>query len=94
MNIAVLGGSNGAFATAADLALGGHRVRLWRRRSEDAAALANGITLAADQRRGSARLERATADLTDAVRGADVVIAPPIACRARSKAGQSRYGPS
>lgn len=76
MNIAVLGGSNGAFATAADLALAGHRVRLWRRRREDAAALANGITLTAEQRQGPARLERATADLAEAVRGADVVIAP------------------
>jgi opine dehydrogenase len=76
VNIAVLGGSNGAFATAADLALAGHRVRLWRRRSEDAAALVNGITLTAEQRQGPARLEQVTAYLTQAVRGADVVIAP------------------
>jgi len=76
MNIAVLGGSNGALATAADLSLAGHRVRLWRRRAEDAGALAKGITLSAEQRQGSAQLERVTADLGEAVRGADVVVAP------------------
>ena len=76
MNVAVLGGSHGAFATAADLALAGHRVRLWRRRPEDLGALAKGITLTADQRQGSARLDKTTADLGEAVRDADVVIAP------------------
>jgi len=76
MNIAVLGGSNGAFATAADLSLAGHRVRLWRRRAEDVAALAQGIALKAEQRQGTARLDKATADLAEAVRDADVVIAP------------------
>ena len=76
MIITVLGGSHGAFATAADLALAGHRVRLWRRRPEDLGALAKGITLMADQRQGPARLDKTTADLGEAVRDADVVIAP------------------
>src|SRR5258708_20017968 len=76
MNVAVLGGSHGAFATAADLALAGHRVRLWRRRPEDLGALAKGITLTADQRQGPAGLDKTTADLGEAVRDADVVIAP------------------
>ena len=76
MIIAVLGGSNGAYATAADLSLAGHRVRLWRRRPEDVAALARGIALTAEQREGTARLDAATADLGEAVRDADVVIAP------------------
>ena len=76
MIVAVLGGSHGAFATAADLSLAGHRVRLWRRRAEDVAALTKGITLTAEQRQGAARLDAATADLGAAVRDADVVIAP------------------
>jgi opine dehydrogenase len=76
VNIAVLGGSNGAYATAADLSLAGHRVRLWRRRAEDVGALVNGIALTAEQRQGQARLDRVTADLGEAVRDADVVIAP------------------
>jgi opine dehydrogenase len=75
MNVAVLGGSNGAFAAAADLALAGHRVRLWRRRAEEAAAVAGGITLTAEGRQGPARLDQATADLGEALRDADVVVA-------------------
>jgi opine dehydrogenase len=77
VNVAILGGSNGAFATAADLALAGHRVRLWRRAAGDLAAVqASGITLAAEGRQGSARLDRATADLGEALEGAEIVIAP------------------
>jgi opine dehydrogenase len=37
MRIAVLGGGNGSFAAAGDLALAGHEVRMWRR---DKAAVA------------------------------------------------------
>ncbi len=51
-------------------------MRLWRRRPEDLAALSKGITLKAEQRQGAARLDKATADLGEAVRDADVVIAP------------------
>jgi opine dehydrogenase len=78
MNVAVLGGGNGAFATAADLALAGHGVRLWRRSADDTAAVreAGGITLVAEGRQGVARLERVTADLAEAVTGAEVVIVP------------------
>lgn len=76
MNVAVLGGSHGAYATAADLTLAGHRVRLWRRRREDAAALAGGITLKAEGRQGLAKLDRATADLREAVDGAEVIVVP------------------
>ena len=39
MKVAVLGGGNGAYATAADLALAGHAVPLWRRREEDLAPI-------------------------------------------------------
>ena len=76
MNVAVLGGSHGAYATAADLTLAGHRVRLWRRNKDDAAALAGGITLRAEHRQGLAKLDRATTDLREAVDGADVVVVP------------------
>ncbi|HEV8473194.1 MAG TPA: NAD/NADP octopine/nopaline dehydrogenase family protein [Methylomirabilota bacterium] len=76
MNVTILGGSNGAFAAAADLALAGHRVRLWRRRAEDVAPLAGGITLTAEGRQGLATLDAVTADLGEAVRDADVVFAP------------------
>ena len=76
MNVAVLGGSHGAYATAADLGLAGHRVRLWRRKHEDLAAVAGGIMLKAEGRQGLAKLDRATADLREAVDGAEVVVVP------------------
>ena len=78
MNIAVLGGSNGGFATAADLALAGHRVRLWGRSASALGPLAGDptLTLTAEGRQGTARLERATTDIADALDGAVMVIAP------------------
>src|SRR5262245_28668194 len=76
MNVAVLGGGNGAFATAADLALAGHRVRLWRRVEADLAALRDGITLVGDGRQGHAKLDRATGDLGEAMDGAALVVLP------------------
>ena len=76
MNVTVLGGGNGAFAAAADLALAGHAVRLWRRADADLAPVraAGGITLRSDERNGLARLERVTSDLGAALDGADVVL--------------------
>jgi opine dehydrogenase len=78
MNVAVLGGSNGGYATAADLALAGHRVRLWRRSDKDLAPVrsAGTITLAAEGRQGVARLDRATAAAGEALEGAEVVVVP------------------
>jgi opine dehydrogenase len=76
VNVAVLGGSHGAYATAADLTLAGHRVRLWRRNHADLGPVAGGITLKAEGRQGLAKLDRATADLREAVDGADVVVVP------------------
>lgn len=78
MIVAVLGGGHGAYATAADLALAGHRVRLWRRSEAELAPVkgTGTITLSAGERRGAARLERATGDLAEALDGAQVVIAP------------------
>src|SRR5205814_40805 len=75
LKIAVLGGSNGGLATAADLTLAGHAVRLWRRADTDLAAVRDGITLHAEGRNGRARLERVTTDLREAVDGAELVVA-------------------
>jgi opine dehydrogenase len=78
MRIAVLGGGHGSYAAAADLSEQGHEVRLWRR---DAAALepvraAGSIVLidAAGQRR--VPVARITADVGDAVRGAELLLLP------------------
>jgi opine dehydrogenase len=78
MRVAVLGGSHGAYATAADLSLAGHQVRLWRRQEGDLAPVraAGGISLVAEGRNGLARPERLTADLAEALADAEVVIIP------------------
>jgi len=78
MRLAVLGGSHGGFTTAADLALAGHRVRLWARSKEALGPLLDEpmLMLFAEGRQGSARLDRATTDLAEAVEGAEVLIAP------------------
>ncbi len=77
MRVAVIGGSNGGFTMAADLALAGHRVRLWARSATSLGPLTSDprIMLIAEGRQGSARFERATTDLGEAVEGADVLIA-------------------
>ncbi len=78
MRIAVLGGGNGSYAAAADLAEQGHEVRLWRR---DAVALApvleTEMLLLADYRgRRAVRLGLATPSLAAALAGAELVVAP------------------
>jgi opine dehydrogenase len=78
MRVAVLGGSHGAYAMAADLSLAGHQVRLWRRRDADLAPIraAGGINLVAEGRQGLGRPDRLTADLPEALAEAEVVIVP------------------
>lgn len=79
MKVAVLGGGNGCFAAAADAALAGHEVRLWRR---DAAAVAEhvaaGGTIAVRDAAGRhvAKPALITADLAAAVRGAELILIP------------------
>lgn len=76
--VAVVGGGNGAYAAAADLALAGHRVRLWRRSASELEAVraAGGITLVAEDQRRQARLEAVTGDLGEALDGVEVVVVP------------------
>ncbi len=67
MEIAVLGGGNGAYAAAADLAEQGHRIRLWRR---DRRALApvlesRAITLLDARGRRAASLDVVTTELEE-----------------------------
>jgi opine dehydrogenase len=73
MEIAVLGGGNGAFAAAADFAERGHQVRLWRR---DAAALPARLLLKDAAGEREVPIGRACADMGDAVRGAELVFMP------------------
>jgi opine dehydrogenase len=78
LRIAVLGGGNGSYAAAADLAEQGHHVRLWRR---DAAALApvrerGALTLKDFRGRREVGLALVTTALAEALADADLVLAP------------------
>lgn len=79
MKIAVLGGGNGSFAAAGDLALAGHEVRLWRRDGAAVAAhrAAGGIVALRDFRgRHEATLALVTDDIAAAVGGAELIVCP------------------
>jgi opine dehydrogenase len=78
MNIAILGGGNGCYAAAADLAQAGHSVRLWRR---DAAALkplieAGSIELKDADGARSVPIALASADIGAALRDAQLIVIP------------------
>jgi opine dehydrogenase len=75
MKIAVIGGGNGAYAAAADLTARGHEVRLWRR---DAATLAASKGLTLKDADGERRIELASvsADIGNALRGAELIFMP------------------
>ena len=76
MKIAVLGGGNGAYAAAADLALAGHEVALWRRSGTHFAQVLESQTIALTDARGTreVRLSLATTDLARALDGAELVL--------------------
>ena len=78
MRIAVLGGGHGCYAAAADLALQGHEVRLWRRNAEALALLAASgtITLKDFAGRRDVKIALATADIGAAVHDADLLLSP------------------
>jgi opine dehydrogenase len=79
LRIAVLGGGNGALAAAGDLVLAGHETRLWRRdRQAVQAHRAAGGKVVVKDFRGihEATVALATADLAEAVRGAELIVCP------------------
>ncbi len=79
MQIAVLGGGNGSFAAAGDLTMAGHEVRLWRRDVQAVAAHrdADRRVLVKDFKgRHEVVLAGVTADMAEAVRGAELILCP------------------
>ncbi|HWP14041.1 MAG TPA: NAD/NADP octopine/nopaline dehydrogenase family protein [Xanthobacteraceae bacterium] len=79
MKIAVLGGGNGSFAAAGDMALAGHEVRLWRRDEEAVRAHnAAGRSIVVKDFRGrhEAKPVLITHDIAAAVRDAGLIICP------------------
>jgi len=78
MRIAVLGGGNGSFAAAGDMALAGHEVRLWRRNAEAVKAhnAAGGIIIVKDFRGRHEAKPLVTNDIAAAVRDAELILCP------------------
>jgi opine dehydrogenase len=76
--VAVLGAGNGSLATAADLALRGHEIRLWARNAEalEAVRRAGGIAFTGEGTKALATPAKVTEDLGAACAGAAVVVAP------------------
>jgi opine dehydrogenase len=91
MRIAVLGGGNGSFAAAGDLALQSHDVRLWRR---DAAAVtahrAAGSRIVVKDAKGrhDVQLALVTTDIAEATRDAELILCPAPAFAQRDIAAQ------
>jgi opine dehydrogenase len=79
VKIAVLGGGNGSFAAAADFALQGHEVRLWRRDAGQVAAhraAGSGIVLKDANGRHDVQLALVTTDIAEAIRDTELILCP------------------
>ena len=78
MEIAVLGGGNGCHAAAVDLSERGHNVRYWRRDTAAMQALLERPVLRVKDFRGErdVTIHRPTADLGEAITGAELIVIP------------------
>lgn len=78
MDIAVLGGGNGAYATAADLAEKGHQVSMWRRNQEKSAPVLKNQSIVLMDYQGTriVSIKLASMDLEMVIKGAKVIIIP------------------
>ncbi|MFK7858793.1 MAG: NAD/NADP octopine/nopaline dehydrogenase family protein [Granulosicoccus sp.] len=79
MKIAILGGGNGSYAAAADLADQGHEVRLWRRDVQgvcDLQAVQNTLRLIDFQGQRDVVLSLVTSDISEAVADATLIVCP------------------
>ena len=93
MKIAVLGGGNGSFAAAGDLALQGHDVHLWRRDAAEIAehrAAGSRIILKDANGRHDVQLALVTTDIAEAVRDTELILCPTPPSRSRISRGCSR----
>lgn len=75
MKVAILGGGHGCYAAAVDFTERGHQVRWWRRRAN---AFAQGGRIRVKDARGEREVTVGllTADLGEAVRGAQLIVLP------------------
>ncbi|MGH1360690.1 MAG: NAD/NADP octopine/nopaline dehydrogenase family protein [Burkholderiaceae bacterium] len=76
MKISILGGGHGSYAAAADLSEQAHSVALWRRSAGQFGSLASDQTLQLKDHKGqrAVRLDRVTADLAEAMEGAELIL--------------------
>ncbi|MCL5942380.1 MAG: NAD/NADP octopine/nopaline dehydrogenase family protein [Actinobacteria bacterium] len=74
--VAVVGGGNGSYTVAGDLALRGHRVRMWpgSREKHQPVLVSRAITVTGLGRQDEGRLELVSEDIGAVVTGADVVV--------------------
>jgi opine dehydrogenase len=78
MKIAVLGGGNGSYAAAADLSDAGHEIRFWRRDADAFRPVLETRTIRRRDFSGTRdiKIAQPTTDIAEAVRGADLIVAP------------------
>lgn len=78
MKIAVLGGGNGSYAAAADLSEAGHEIRFWRRDADAFRVVLDSRTIRLRDFAGTrdVRIALPTTDIAEAIRGADLIVAP------------------
>ncbi|MCO5099339.1 MAG: NAD/NADP octopine/nopaline dehydrogenase family protein [Burkholderiaceae bacterium] len=78
MRVAVLGGGNGCYAAACDLAENGHDLRLWRRDATAFAPVLRDQAVTLTDAAGTRRvvLGKATLDLREAIDDAELVVIP------------------
>lgn len=78
MKITVIGGGNGAYAAAADMAEKGHSVRLWRRNKVDFKPILESQSINLKDIKGLRRvkLDLASSNLAEVVQGAELIIIP------------------
>jgi opine dehydrogenase len=77
--VAILGGGNGAFAMASDLAMQGFEVRMWSKYFDEFREIkkTHTIKVSGPLIQGEARISMITDNIEEAIRGADL-ICPPI----------------
>jgi len=76
--VAVLGGGNGAFAMASDLALQGFEVRMWSKYFDELKEIekTHTIRVSGPLEQGDAKISVITDKIEEAIRGADLICSP------------------
>jgi opine dehydrogenase len=76
--VAILGGGNGAFAMASDLALQGYEVRMWSRHLDELKEIkkTGTITVSGPLIQGKAKISLITSEIEKAISGVDLICSP------------------